>query len=526
MGHIELLHIEGFKKFDCFDIALNPHMNILVGENEAGKSTVLEAIRIALGQQYRIADKSVLADLFNAERVAAFRDNPGVKTLPEIIIEVYLSLDPSEKNSSFFYGEAYGNRVQQAEKYGIRFECKYDHEFGAGMEGFINEGNLPLEYYSLSWTTFANNTYKTIKRPLDFLFIDASSNAAGPSFNYYSKTLFAGKYDAATQAKAKNEFRVKLEEAFDSVGLEPISERRKFGVDGKKVLMENIISVFEDSISLENRGSGMESLIKTQIALDRASGLDVILMEEPENHLSFASLRKMLREISGNQDDSQIIITTHSNLIACSLNLNNVYWITEEVARSLRDVDEDVAGFFVKADNNSFLQLLLSKKVFLVEGATEFILLPKFYEQQTGRSIESEGVAIVSCGGISYKRYLEIAEKTSKKVAVITDNDGSLEKVAEVSAYNKEHELQHIFMDYDVDRWTWEVCLYKDNEQALKDLIETKPGAKYLFHEKDYGPILGKMLNNKADSAYQILLAEVEFAVPSYVEDAIAWLSE
>lgn len=526
MSHIELLHIEGFKKFKRFDIPLNPHMNILVGENEAGKSTILEAIRIVFNQQYRTADKSILADLFNTQNIDAFRENPCVKTLPEIVIEAHLALDPAEKNSSYFHGEVYGDRTQQIEKFGIRFECKYDRELGSGMEEFISEGNLPLDYYSLSWMTFANRPYKTIKRPFHFLFIDTDASATGPSFNYYNKSLFANKYDAATQAKAKNEFRAKLDIAFDSVGLDPINEHRKFGIDGKKVLLENIISVYEDSVPLENRGRGMENLIKTQIALDRANRLDVILMEEPENHLCFSSLRKMIHEISGNQDGSQIIITTHSNMIACNLNLNNVFWITESKARSLKDVSKDVAEFFLRADNNAFLQLLLSEKVFLVEGATEFILLPKFYEQQIGRTIELDGISVIPCGGISYKRYLEIAEKTNKKVSVITDNDGSEEKIAEARIYNQAHELQQIFMADDIGTWTWEVCLYQENKQALNNLIPTQANAKYLFHGNDYGAVLGKMLNNKADVAYQMLMSKAVYSIPKYIQDAIKWLSE
>ena len=58
MNYIKSLHIEGFKKFAVLDINFNEHMNILVGENEAGKSTILEAIKIVLNQQYRFTDKS------------------------------------------------------------------------------------------------------------------------------------------------------------------------------------------------------------------------------------------------------------------------------------------------------------------------------------------------------------------------------------------------------------------------------------------------------------------------------------
>ena len=90
MNYIKSLHIEGFKKFSFLDISFNPHTNILVGENEAGKSTILDAIKIVLNQTYRNADKSILRDLFNLEMIAAFQSNPSIATLPKILIEVEL----------------------------------------------------------------------------------------------------------------------------------------------------------------------------------------------------------------------------------------------------------------------------------------------------------------------------------------------------------------------------------------------------------------------------------------------------
>lgn len=524
MNYIKSLHIEGFKKFKLLDVEFDEHMNILVGENEAGKSTILEAIKTVLNQQYRLADKSVLRDLFNTQMVEAFEANPSVKTLPRILIEVELILDPKTKNADYFYGEVYGALKKQDEKFGIRFECKYDELLGVGMEKSIMEKKIPYEYYALTWMTFANNPYQTIRRPLQFLSIDTTSNAVAPSFNSYNRTLFASRYDDSTRAKAKNDFRTKLIEAFNASNLPELGDNRKFGIDTKKVVLETILSVYEGAVALENRGSGMESLIKTEIALEKANGLDVILMEEPENHLSFTTLRKMLREISDKQNNSQIIVATHNNMIASRLNLNNVLWISEERVQSLSGVDKTVADFFVKADNNSFLQLLLSNKVILVEGATEFLLLPHFYKQITGKTIEEDGISVISCNGISYNNYLEIALKTNKKIAVITDNDGKQDKIDEAAAFNQTAKFQHIFMGETTDDWTWEVCLYSLNKPMLDGMIEVQTGADYLFHKKDYGQVLGKMLNTKVETAYKMLLSGEVFEVPKYVKEAIEWL--
>lgn len=243
MNYIKSLHVEGFKKFQTLNVEFNEHMNILVGENEAGKSTILDAIKTVLNQQYRLADKSVLRDLFNAQMVEAFEANPSVKTLPRILIEVELVLDPKTKNADYFYGEVYGALKKQDEKFGIRFECKYDELLGAGMEQSILDKKIPYEYYALTWMTFANNPYQTIRKPLQFLVIDITSNATVPSFNSYNRTLFTSRYDEATRAKAKNDFRTKLVEAFDTTELPELGDNRKFGVDTKKVVLETILSV-------------------------------------------------------------------------------------------------------------------------------------------------------------------------------------------------------------------------------------------------------------------------------------------
>lgn len=500
-------------------------MNIIVGENEAGKSTILDAIKTILNQQYRNADKSVLRDLFNKQKIDAFHNEPSIKNLPRIYIEVELILDSQQKNASYFYGEVYGQRKQQPEKYGICFECKYDDELGAGMEQYILEGKIPYEYYSMTWTTFANRPYQIIKRPINFLSINTTDNATTASFNYYNRTLFANKYDATIRAKTKNIFRIKLEDALEATNLPPISNNRKFGVDSKKVILESIISVYEDSIALENRGSGMENLIKTEIALEKENGLDVILMEEPENHLSFTTLRKMLQKICTNQNNSQIIVATHNNMIASRLNLNNVLWIAEDRVKSLSCVKPDVAEFFARADNNAFLQVLLSKKVFLVEGATEFLLLPMFYQQITGHTIEEDDISVISCNGISYKRYLEIAKATDKRIAVITDNDKNKHRITEATSFNQTNNLQHIFMGATIDEWTWEVCIYKNNKNILDKMINVQTRASYK-HDKDHDTVLDKMLKKKVEVAYQMLTSGKIFSVPQYIDDAIKWLRE
>ena len=73
------------------------------------------------------------------------------------------------------------------------------------------------------------------------------------------------------------------------------------------------------------------------------------------------------------------------------------------------------------------------------------------------------------------------------------------------------------------NRWTIEVCLYLDNKEKMEEIIDYNPKYDYLFNEKDYGKVLGKMLNNKTDTAYK-LINERNIVIPTYIKEAMEWI--
>ncbi len=91
--YISKVRIREFKTFDSFDLELRDGLNILAGDNDAGKSTVLEAMHLALTASYR--GRSVAAaiseELFNRECIEEFfkavRDGARPEP-PKIIVEV------------------------------------------------------------------------------------------------------------------------------------------------------------------------------------------------------------------------------------------------------------------------------------------------------------------------------------------------------------------------------------------------------------------------------------------------------
>ena len=84
---IKRVKIHNFKCYKDFEIALEEGLNIVVGDNEAGKSTILEAINLALTGI--ICGKSIWNEIsqyiFNKEAVDEYEalvQQGNVKSLP------------------------------------------------------------------------------------------------------------------------------------------------------------------------------------------------------------------------------------------------------------------------------------------------------------------------------------------------------------------------------------------------------------------------------------------------------------
>lgn len=100
---INKLKITNFKKFKNREFEFNEDINIIVGDNESGKSTLLEALELCLNLNYRgkPLGASISTDLFNASCVRDFLEgDKSQDTLPEIRIEAYIDEEPNLKGTN------------------------------------------------------------------------------------------------------------------------------------------------------------------------------------------------------------------------------------------------------------------------------------------------------------------------------------------------------------------------------------------------------------------------------------------
>ncbi|QCU89784.1 ATP-dependent nuclease [Thiomicrorhabdus sediminis] len=520
MQYIKKIKLLNFKRFKEFEIEFNDKTNIIIGGNESGKSSIIQAIElIASGSRNRVETIGIESLLNRDAIVQFFRSDKSFEQLPEIHVELYLG----DETNPDLYGR---NNSEGIDASGLHMVCLPNEDLSAEINQVLAEdGNFPFEFYVVKFFTFNGEAYSGYRRFLKYLTIDNSQINTDYANKEYTKTVYESSVEMTERTKLSNRYRQAKQsfviDYFQEIndGLEGV----KFSVkSNSKSNLNTDIALLQDSIPIDERGKGHQCFIKTEFALTRSNGEEAIhslLLEEPENHLSHVNMKRLISKISQSHEN-QIIITTHNSLISTRLDLRNAILLNSSSEQFLKldDIDEDTAKFFMKAPDNNILEFVLSSKVILVEGDAEYILMEALYSKATGRTLDEDNIHVISVGGTSFKRYMTLASRLNIKVAVIRDNDGDYQKkcVDNYSDFVAENII--VFSDEDNSRYTFEVCLYQDNAAICDKLIEGNRVQK---------SALDWMLDNKAETAFKLTDNYFnELVVPEYIQKAIEWINE
>ena len=88
-------------------------------------------------------------------------------------------------------------------------------------------------------------------------------------------------------------------------------------------------------------GKGEQSSLKVLLALNRkVQDAHIVLVEEPENHLSFTNLNQLVSKIGEKCKDKQVFITTHSSYVLNKLGLDSLVLLTPTTGLRLTDLPQ------------------------------------------------------------------------------------------------------------------------------------------------------------------------------------------
>lgn len=508
--------MHNFKRFRDLELDVFPDLNIFIGDNESGKSSILQAIDlVSHGSRHRV-ETIGLERLFNVEAISQFlASNRDMNHIPEMFVELYFENDTEPKLNG-------NNNCKRLNAFGIRMRCRYDQNYSLQIAQILNSGNevFPLEFFTVTFETFAGDVFNGYTKWLKTISIDNSQIGSPYAMREYVHNIYVGKVKEIERAANRHAYHA-AKDNFQKEILERYSQELapyKFCIkDSSDDNIETSINLEENNVPIENKGTGMQCFIKTQLALNTAvDDIDTVLIEEPETHLSYMNMLRLIEKIKGAQN-RQLFISTHSDLICTRLDLKNCILLNSsaDTFANLARLKNDTAKFFMKAPDNNMLQFILSNKVILVEGDAEFILMEAMYKQTTGKELADSGIGVIAVDGKCFKRYLEIAKLIGIKVAVITDNDHDYD--SNIAELYRDYITDNtkVFSDSDNERYTFEVCIYGDNREVL---------------DNEFGgllkkTVLGFMIANKAEAAFRILDHHAnEIVVPQYIQDAIRWI--
>lgn len=136
---ISKLKIQNFKSYKgIFTLYLDQGLNILVGDNESGKSTILEAIHVALTGYYhgRNIRTELSQYLFNKEAVSEYIasvQQGNAIAPPTILIEIFFD---APIDAELFEGNENTDKETQVE--GLQFKIAYDDKYNDEYQKIIN----------------------------------------------------------------------------------------------------------------------------------------------------------------------------------------------------------------------------------------------------------------------------------------------------------------------------------------------------------------------------------------------------
>lgn len=423
------------------DLNLTKGLNVIIGENDSGKTAIIDAIKLVLKTHsydyIRVDDKDFHKEANRFRIELTFED-----------------LKPEEaKNFTEWLG--WNGKGEEAKPYlKLNYDVKRqadkiiptDVKAGVDEEGYLLSAETK-EYFKATYL-----------KPLR----DAENELVAKRNSRLSQILlgdeaFKGKEKDNDLVKIFSGLKEELENYFkgvDNAGQPKATEGKqiKDKIDNyiKSFYSKNNESEFEststdiksilEKLTLSLKGEpnpGLGTLNRLFMAAELLhltksnwTGLRLGLVEELEAHLHPQAQMQVI-EAFQKQKDIQLILTTHSPNLASKLKLENLIICNNGNAFPMGDIytklGKDNYKFLEKFLDTTKANLFFAKGVILVEGWAEEILLPSI-AKAIGINLTEKGVSIVNIGHTGFDHYAKIylrqAEPNMKiPVAVITDSD-------------------------------------------------------------------------------------------------------
>lgn len=523
--------IENYRCLQRCTTALNDKLNIIVGNNECGKSTLVEAIHLALSGYLngRSIPTELHPHLFNIATVREYieRLRAGRPAQPpQALIELYFA---DHESLAHLKGT---NNSSKDNCPGVKLLIEFDENYAEEYKAYVADPavirTVPVEYYAVRWRSFSDCDITARSIPIKPSLIDASTIRNNAAASRYVVDIMKDSLTRKQQVDLALAYRLMKDKFLQESRVEAINQAlaaKKGSISDKALTVsldtssrtswESGVMPQLDDVPMPLVGKGEQNSVKIKLALETFSESHLVLIEEPENHLSHSNLNTLIEHIASARGDRQLIITTHSSFVLNKLGVENVLLFGRSKSLTLRDLTPKTQDYFLKLPGHDTLRLILAERAILVEGPSDELIVQRAYFRRHGRMPLAAGVDVITVNSLAFKRFLEIAKILGRRVDVVTDNDGDLHALERKYAEYFGQAGIEIRYDTDIAAPTLEPQLLKANGRAKINNILGKS-----FASDD--ELLNYMHSNKTEVALRFFETGEEWITPPYIEDAIA----
>lgn len=540
MAVIRKVIIQNYKQFKNLSIDFNPDVNIIVADNENGKSTLFEAIHLALSG--KINNKPLLQELtpylFNIECIKEYiqqlKDTTSQDVIlpPSLLIELYFQ---DEDNDELAQYKGTNNSLKENAtglKIGLVFDDDYLEEYKQYIRNPQEVTTIPIEYYKTEWWSFAFSPIKYALLPIKSLLIDNISTKFSNGVDKFVTTTIEDilekkdnvalslKYRQLKQSFSSDENITKINQQLSNLDKDITDKNMNISVDiSSKSSWDMALSLYLDEIPFNFMGKGEQNSIKAKLSLKtKTDKYKVILIEEPETNQSYSNMSKLINFITKNCSEKQIFISTHSSYVLNKSGIDKAIFLNQGNVLKLNELTKDTYEYFKILPGYDTLRLILSKKSFLVEGPSDELIIQAAYKKKYSKLPIEDGIDVICVRGLSFLRFLEIADKLDKDVTVFTDNDGDYENNIK-KKYQQYENHQHIKVAYSTNNsWnTLEPQIAYINKINTLCTVLSLDEKRYDNNDK----ISEWMQKNKTDSALRIYTQSSLINFPEYINNGL-----
>lgn len=510
-------------------------LNILVGDNDTGKSTVVKALEMVLTG--RIGGRPLESELtphwFNQEACQRFfaSISSGVSVPPPVIvIEAYF------RQEELLNVQKGKNNSLLLDVPGIRLEFKLDSSYTVEYEAYMSGSDIifsiPIEFYRIDRTDFAGQNVSGIRPIMTAAVIDASTLKLQSGTDYYLRKVISQHLSPDARAKISLAFRTHRESlikdpAFIAANTSISATRTTMGKKNltlatdasAKSSWESGLVPHLDGVPFDLIGQGEKSAFKILLALDKgAQDRHVVMVEEPENNLSHANLNTLIERVRERSFGQQLIITTHSSFVLNKLGIDKLRLMSGSTYTTLGTLKPETKSYFLRLAGYDTLRMVLARAVILVEGPSDELIVQKAYLQRFGHLPIVDGIDVISVQALAFKRFLELGKALGRKIAVITDLDDD----------NSDAKARKRFKDFELPGLVRGFVGKVEGGRTLEPQLVASvgPTLNSIFGTSFRSPAEMEefMTAGKTESALTIFESQIAITMPSYIEDAIEFV--